>query len=160
MARCGGRTRGMKRLGGPWAWRERVGRVWLDGCAGDLRIHCGLRAGVRGASAILAPTRRVSSGSPGHSLAGIHGHAAGAHRQSLSGSRRTLREAAVHLPRLLMRGVALVSPAKAQQGSEADAKLSYRIRFRRRWKFSEVPGFPQEVKNKSAEIKFFITIPT
>jgi len=68
----------------------------------------------------------------------------------LSGSRRTLREAAVHLPRLTCcAGLTLVSPSKAQD----------RRREHPEWRLKAARVFHRKTKNESARIKISLLYP-
>ena len=115
-----------------------------------------------------------------YSLAGVHGDAAGAGRQSLSGPRRAVRKAAVYLSGVPVRGVALVLPAQAWQPVDGCLKLDCpgaswmrrTVRFPPTWTlvfpltsqlgrpFSTRIVFHRKKKNKSAKVKKFIAITT
>ncbi len=90
---CGGSS---GRHSGPPRF-QRAGCLWLDGFAGDVRIHRHLRAGLRGPAPVPEEPRRLSAGGADYSLAGVFGNARGAGRESVSRARRAIRKNALHL---------------------------------------------------------------
>lgn len=109
-----GASRSERRSGGGarGARSKRIGCLRLAGVPCHLRVHRGLRLGLCGPAALLAPAWSFSAQRRDNPRLGWRCHVVGARRKSLSCARRELRKVAVHLPGVYGGGIVVVLVAR------------------------------------------------